>query len=94
MQADKLRWREADEGQRGQVRLVGERTAMDPIRPVLGKTLRLTIQRQGARIRVLVDGEETWRGEDAEYAEGSLVFFSDSRCRLEALAITGAFAAE
>ncbi|HEX7896599.1 MAG TPA: hypothetical protein VF950_02485 [Planctomycetota bacterium] len=92
VKADKLRWREADEWLRWHERLVGERTSKEPLKPVLGKTLRLTIQRTGSRLRVLADGEEYWSGEDAEYAEGSLVFFADSRCRLEALVITGAFA--
>jgi hypothetical protein len=91
VKADKLRWREPDEWLRWQERLVGERTSKDPIKPALGKTLRLSIVRQGALIRVLADGEEYWRGEDVEHNDGSLVFFSDSRCRLEAVAITGAF---
>jgi hypothetical protein len=91
VKADKSRWREAEEWERWRERLLGERTSSSALNPALGKTLRLSIVRKGPSLRVLVDGEEYWRGEDPEHTEGSLVFFSDSRCRLEALAITGLF---
>ncbi len=94
VKADKLRWREPDEWGRWAERLLGERTSKAPPRYPLGKTVRVTIERKGTSIRLLLDGEEAWRGEDGEYREGALVFFSDSRCRFEALAITGAFAAD
>ena len=94
VKADKLNLREPAEWDRWRERLVGERTSKDILRPALGKTVRMAVERKGASIRLLADGEEIWRGEDAEYREGALVFFSDSRCRLEALAITGAFAAD
>ena len=91
VKADKLRWREPDEWGRWAERLVGERTSKEPPRFPLGKTVRVTVERKGASIRLLLDGEEAWRGEDGEYREGALVFFSDSRCRFEALAVTGVF---
>lgn len=94
VKADKLRWREADEWERWKERLVGQRTSRDALKPALGKTLRMSLLRKGASIRLLADGEEIWKGEDAEYGEGALAIFSDSSCRIEALTITGAFQPE
>ena len=39
-------------------------------------------------IRVLADRTLVWEGEDAAYSEGQLLFYSDSRCRVDNLSIT------
>ncbi len=45
------------------------------------------ILRQGARIQLHVDGKLAWEGEDGEYREGFLLFYSDCRTRMDNIRI-------
>ncbi len=45
------------------------------------------ILREEARLQLHVDGKLVWEGEDAEYREGFLLFYSDCRTRIDNLRI-------
>jgi hypothetical protein len=83
---DKGRWVLADHWENWTRRLVGRAAA--PFKPAKGKTVRLKIERAGRAIRLSADQKPVWEGEDGDYGEGSLVFFSDSRVRLDNLLLT------
>lgn len=51
------------------------------------KKVRLKVQRLGRAIRVHADGTLVWEGEDGDYNEGDLLFYSDCRCRIDNLSI-------
>lgn len=84
--ADKSRWMHADAWDGWKSRLVG--TAVRPWKAEKGKTAQIRIERQGAALRISVDRDLVWQGEDEEYGEGQLLFYSDRRCRLDNLVIT------
>ena len=84
---DKERWVLAQHWENWTGRLVG-RAAGAAFKPAKGKTHRLKVERAGKSIRLLADGAPAWEGEDDAYSAGSLLFFSDSRCRLDNLSIT------
>jgi len=86
VRAEKVRWREEDSWASWKSRLVGK--ALDSRRLEAGKEVRVRVERRGAGIRVEADGKGIWEGEDGEYTEGHLLFFSDCRCRLGPLRIT------
>ncbi len=46
------------------------------------------MERTGPSLRVVADRMLVWEGEDAEYSEGQLLFYSDRRCRIDNLVIT------
>ena len=83
---DKARWTEADTWDGWKSRLVGK--AAGAWKPVKGQTARIRVERAGPSLRVLADRLLVWEGEDATYAEGQLLFYSDSRCRIDNLSIT------
>ncbi len=83
---DKERWVLAQHWENWTSRLVGEARA--PFRPAKGKTYELRVERLGKAVRLSVDGALAWEGEDEAYSSGHLLFFSDSRCRLDDLSIT------
>jgi len=83
---DKARWNEAGTWDGWKSRLVGKPAS--EWKPAKGQTARIRVERQGAAIRVLADRVLVWEGEDAEYTEGQLLFYSDSRCRIDNLSIT------
>lgn len=83
--ADKARWTEADAWDAWKSRLVGK--AGSGWKPLKGTTARIRVERQGKALRVLADRSVVWEGEDAEYTEGRLLFYSDSRCRIDNLSI-------
>jgi len=68
-------------------RLVGTPRGPD-VKPVAGAAYRVRIARAGKAIRVFVDEKAVWEGEDADYWDGFLLFYSDSRVRIDSLAIT------
>ncbi len=82
---DKERWVLAQHWENWTARLVGRAPA--PFRPVKGKTYRLKVERAGKSIRLFADGAPAWEGEDDAYSSGHLLFFSDSRCRLDNLSV-------
>ncbi len=84
--ADRQRWREEEPWTRWKERLVGKRVG-EGGRLERDRPSRVRVIRKGAAIRVLLDGAPVWEGEDADYTEGRLVFFSDTRCRLDNLSI-------
>jgi hypothetical protein len=83
---DKARWTEAEAWDGWKTRLVGKPAAA--WKPAKGQTARVRVERTGASLRVLVDRVLVWEGEDAAYTEGQLLFYSDSRCRIDNLSIT------
>jgi hypothetical protein len=83
---DKTRWMNADTWEGWKTRLVGK--AAGAWKPAKGKTARMRIERLGRSIRLLADRLLLWEGEDDEYVEGQIVFYSDCRCRVGNLAIT------
>jgi hypothetical protein len=83
---DKARWMEAETWDGWKTRLVGKPGAA--WRPAKGQTARIRVERTGSAIRVLADRTLVWEGEDAAYTEGQLLFYSDSRCRVDNLSIT------
>jgi len=83
---DKARWNEALTWDNWKARLVGKAAAA--WKPVRGRTARIRVEREGRALRLLADRVLVWEGEDAEYTEGQLLFYSDSRCRIDNLSIT------
>ncbi|HVE41071.1 MAG TPA: hypothetical protein VNM14_14345 [Planctomycetota bacterium] len=83
---DKAHWTSMDAWDGWKTRLAGKPGA--PWRPEKGKTARLRIERTGPSIRVLADRQLIWEGQDDEYSEGQLLFYSDRRCRIDNLVIT------
>ena len=63
-------------------------TLPSPWRPEKGRTARIRIERTGPALRVLADRTLVWEGQDDEYSEGRLLFYSDRRCRIDNLVIT------
>lgn len=86
VQADKSRWTSADAWDGWKSRLAGKPAA--PWKPAKGRTARMRIERIGPLIRLLADRVLVWEGQDDEYGEGQLLFYSDSRCRMDNLVIT------
>ncbi|HZE98418.1 MAG TPA: hypothetical protein VE981_15405 [Planctomycetota bacterium] len=82
---EKARWTEAEAWDGWKSRLLGKAGAA--WRPEKGKTARIRIEREGKSLRALADRVLVWEGEDAEYTEGQLLFYSDSRCRIDNLSI-------
>lgn len=83
---DKGRWMNAETWDGWKSRLVGK--PVGAWKPSKGKTTRLKIERKGASLRVLADRVLVWEGEDSDYSEGQLLFYSDCRCRISDLSIT------
>jgi hypothetical protein len=83
---DKAHWMNADAWDGWKQRLTGKPGA--PWRPEKGKTARMRIERMGPSIRVIADRQLVWEGQDDEYSEGHLLFYSDRRCRIDNLVIT------
>jgi hypothetical protein len=83
---DKARWTEAEAWDAWKSRLLGKGGA--GWKPSKGTAARIRVERQGRALRVLADRTPVWEGEDAEYTEGRLLFYSDSRCRIDNLSIT------
>ncbi len=83
---DKSRWNEAETWESWKSRLVGKPAAA--WKPAKGQVVRIRVERQGAALRLLADRVLVWEGEDAEYTEGQLLFYSDSRSRIDNLSIT------
>jgi hypothetical protein len=83
---DKARWTEAETWDGWKSRLVGKAAAA--WKPAKGQTARIRVERAGASLRVLADRVLVWEGEDTAYSEGQLLFYSDSRCRIDNLSIT------
>jgi hypothetical protein len=82
---NKERWVLPDHWENWTSRLVGGAKAA--FKPAKGKTYRLKVERAGKSVRLSADGAPAWEGEDDAYSAGSLLFFSDSRCRLDNLSI-------
>ena len=83
---DKTRWMSVDAWDGWKTRLAGKPAGA--WRPEKGKTARLRIERTGPSIRVLADRQLVWEGQDDEYGEGQLLFYSDRRCRIDNLVVT------
>ncbi len=83
---DKDRWVRAEQWGNWTSRLVGKPALF--WKPARGKSARLKVERAGKAIRLLADGVKVWDGEDDSYTEGDVLFFSDCRCRIDALSIT------
>ena len=83
---EKARWTEAETWDGWKSRLVGKAGAV--WKPAKGQTARIRVERTAATLRVLADRVLVWEGEDAAYSEGQLLFYSDSRCRIDNLSIT------
>jgi len=83
---DKSRWTEAATWDGWKSRLVGK--AVGSWKPQKGQLARIRVERAGTSLRVLADRVLVWEGEDAAYTEGQLLFYSDSRCRIDNLSIT------
>jgi hypothetical protein len=83
---DKARWTEPETWDGWKSRLLGKPGAA--WKPEKGKTARIRVERAGAQVRVLADRILVWEGEDTGYTEGQLLFYSDSRCRIDDLSIT------
>jgi hypothetical protein len=86
VEADRLLWTSDDEWKKWRDRLVGR--GVGDWKAERGKTVRLRVARAGKSIAVQADGRPVWEGEDADYTEGHLLFYSDCRCRLDNLSIT------
>lgn len=48
---------------------------------------RVRIARTGRKLELAVDGRAVWEGEDADYTEGFILFFADSRAQIDNLQI-------
>lgn len=83
---DKARWESAETWDAWRTRLAGK--AAGAWKPVKGRTSKIRIERHGAGLRVLADRTLVWEGEDYEYSRGQLLFYSDSRTRIDNLVIT------
>jgi hypothetical protein len=82
---DKMRAVLAEHWENWTSRLVGR--GAGTWKPPRGKPTRVRVAREGKAVRLLADGAVLTEGEDADYTRGSLLFFSDSRCRIDNLAI-------
>lgn len=82
----KSEWKNEEPWRVWRSRLVGR--AVRDWKPERDRSMRLRVERQGKAIRLSADGAPAWEGEDAEYSEGSLLFFSDCRSRIDNLSIT------
>ena len=69
-----------------EARIVGEGDGA--WKPALGKPVRMRIERKGDGLRVLAGGARIWEGKDDLYGEGQVVFYADSRCRIDHLTFT------
>ncbi|MBI2930562.1 MAG: protein kinase [Planctomycetes bacterium] len=67
-------------------RLVG--TARGEAELESSKGYRVHVERVAKAIRVRLDGKLVWEGEDEEYGEGFVLFYSDSRVWIDDLAVT------
>lgn len=67
-------------------RLVGKASA--PFRPLRGRPHQIRIERRGKMVRLYADTVLAWEGEDGEYTSGHLLFFADSKVRLDNLVVT------
>jgi hypothetical protein len=83
---DKAHWMSVDAWDGWKARLAGKPAGA--WRPEKGRTSRLRIERTGPSIRVLAERQLIWEGQDEEYTEGQLLFYSDRRCRIDNLVIT------
>lgn len=83
--AEKARWREAAGWVGWLSRRVGP--GAGAWRPERGRSVRLKVVREGARLALYADGALLCEGEDGEYREGRLLFYADSRCRVDNLSI-------
>lgn len=83
---DKADWSSAAAWDGWKSRLVGKAAA--PWKVEKGRTTRMRVERAGASIRVLADRTLLWEGQDKDYEEGQLLFYSDRRCRIDNLVIT------
>jgi hypothetical protein len=83
---DKAHWMSLDAWDGWKTRLVGKPAGA--WKPEKGKTARMRLERVGPSIRVLADRQLVWEGQDDEYREGQLLFYSDRRCRIDNLVIT------
>jgi hypothetical protein len=83
---DKERWVLGEHWQNWTSRLVGGPKAA--FKPSKGKTCRLKVERAGKAVRLFAEDALAWEGEDDAYSAGSLLFFSDSRCRIDNLTLT------
>jgi hypothetical protein len=52
------------------------------------KKAHIKVSRLGNKLSFAIDGGLQWEGEDGDYAEGSLLFYADSRARIDNLVIT------
>ena len=84
--ADKSHWASAEAWEAWKSRLAGKPAGV--WRPEKGRTARIRIERTGPAIRVVADQRLVWEGEDDEYSDGQLLFYSDRRCRIDNLVIT------
>jgi hypothetical protein len=83
---DKARWTTPEPWEAWKAALVGR--GIGGWKAAKGQAARIRIDRAGRSIRVLADQALVWEGEDADYGEGAILLFSDSRCRLDDLSIT------
>ncbi|HLY09180.1 MAG TPA: hypothetical protein VKW04_07765, partial [Planctomycetota bacterium] len=83
---DKAKWTEAETWDGWKSRLVGK--AAGAWKPAKGQTARIRVERTGSSLRVLANRTLLWEGDDAAYTEGQVLFYSDSRCRIDNLSIT------
>lgn len=83
---DKADWATAAAWEGWKSRLVGKPAG--PWKIEKGRTAKMRVERTGASIRVLADRVLLWSGEDKDYEEGQLLFYSDRRCRIDNLVIT------
>jgi hypothetical protein len=86
MAFDRTKAEQASEWEHIRERLVGK--PVSEIRIRSGAAYHVKIQREGRAIRWWVDGKAVWEGEDAEYDDGYLAFYSDSRVQIDNLTIT------
>jgi hypothetical protein len=85
VEADKARWVLAGQWENWKARLVGEGDGA--WKPPIGKPVRMRIERKAAALRVLAGGAKIWEGSDDLYGEGQILFFSDSRVRMDNLEV-------
>jgi serine/threonine-protein kinase len=67
-------------------RFVG--ASLEPYRLEKRKKARVKVARTGKKIALSIDGRLIWEGEDGDYNEGYLLFFSDCRAQVDNLQIT------
>jgi hypothetical protein len=84
--ADVERWVMPEQWEGWKKRLVGG--PKGDARPERGRKTVVRIERRSPGVRLLLDGLLVWEGSDAEYSEGHVLFFADSRARIDNLAIT------